>query len=69
MSLGHKTMLFAGKTIAGTALDLLTKPELLQGVKDEFKKRLAGRKYKSPIPDNVKPPHDVAKQAAEITRT
>lgn len=69
MSIGHKAMLFAGKTIAGSVLDLLTKPELVQGVKDEFKKRLHGRRYKSPIPDNVKPPHGVAKQAAEATRT
>ncbi len=68
MSIGHKALLFAAKTIAGSTLDLLTKPEQLQTVKDEFTKRMMGREYKSPIPDGVKPPHDVAKEAAKATR-
>ncbi len=69
MSIGHKSMLFAAKAIAGTALDLLTKPEQLKAVQDEFEKRLMGREYKCPIPDDVKPPHEVAREAAKITRT
>ncbi|MFX0056438.1 MAG: amidohydrolase [Promethearchaeota archaeon] len=67
MSIGHKSMLFAAKTIAGAVIDLLNKPEQLKAVKDEFSKRLMGRKYKCPIPDGVKPPHDVAREAAKIT--
>jgi aminobenzoyl-glutamate utilization protein B len=68
MSIGHKAMLFAAKTIAGAVIDLLTKPEQLKAAKDEFQKRLMGRKYKCPIPDNVKPPHDVAREAAKAAR-
>lgn len=68
MSISHKSMLFAAKTIAGSALDLLTKPEQLKAVKDEFRRRLMGRRYKSPIPDGVKPPHDIAREAAKATR-
>ena len=65
MSIGHKSMLFAAKVIAGTAIDFLTNPELLKRAWDEFKKRRAGRTYKSPLPPDLKPPLEVAKAAAE----
>ncbi len=68
MSIGHKALIFAAKTIAGTALDLLTKPELLKKVRDEFKERKGDRVYTSPIPEEVKPPLDVAREAAESSR-
>jgi len=68
MSIGHKSLLFAAKTIAGTALDLMTKPELLNKVQDEFKKRIRGRTYQSPIPDDVRPPLEVAKAQAEAVK-
>jgi aminobenzoyl-glutamate utilization protein B len=56
MSIGHKGLIFATKTMAGAGLDLMTKPKLLKGVKKEFKERLAGRKYKPPISLDLKPP-------------
>jgi aminobenzoyl-glutamate utilization protein B len=56
MSIGHKSLIFATKTMAGTGLDLITKPKLLKEAKIEFKKQLAGRKYKPPIPLDLKPP-------------
>jgi len=56
MSIGHKSLIFAAKTIAGAALDLMTKPELLEKVQDEFKERMKGMTYRPPIPDDVKPP-------------
>jgi aminobenzoyl-glutamate utilization protein B len=65
MSIGHKSLMFAAKTIASSALDLLTKPEMLNQVKDEFVKRKAGRKYKCAIPKDVKPPLKVAEEAAK----
>jgi aminobenzoyl-glutamate utilization protein B len=58
MSIGHKSLIFAAKTIAGSALDLMTKPELLKKAQDEFKERLLGRTYKSPVPPEAKPPLD-----------
>ncbi|MEM2893954.1 MAG: amidohydrolase, partial [Candidatus Bathyarchaeia archaeon] len=68
MSIGHKSLLFAAKTIAGSAIDLLTKPELLERAKREFRERLKGRVYRSPIPDEVQPPLEVARAAAEAAR-
>jgi len=56
MSIGHKSLIFAAKTIAGAALDLMTKPELLKKAQAELKERLAGRVYKPPIPADLKPP-------------
>jgi aminobenzoyl-glutamate utilization protein B len=68
MSIGHKSLIFAAKTMAGAALDLMTKPELLKKARDEFEGRLKGRTYTSPIPDDVPPPLEVARVAAEASR-
>jgi len=56
MGIGHKSLIFAAKTISASALDLLTKPELLKKAHDQFEQKLAGRTYKSPLPPDVKPP-------------
>jgi len=56
MSIGHKSLIFASKVFAASGLDLLTKPDLLKRVRDEWKERLAGRVYKPPIPADLKPP-------------
>ena len=56
MSIGHKSLIFASKVIAASALDLFTKPELLKEAKDELEKRLHGIKYTSPVPPEAKPP-------------
>ena len=65
MSIGHKSLVFAAKTMAASALDLYTKPELLEKAKDERAERLAGRKYTSPMPPEVEPPLEIAKEAWE----
>jgi aminobenzoyl-glutamate utilization protein B len=65
MSIGHKSLIFAAKTIAGAALDLMTKPEVLEKAKEEQKERLKGQTYRSPIPDDVGPALEVAREAAE----
>jgi len=65
MSIGHKSLLFAAKTIAGAALDLMTKPELLKKVHEEFHAKMKGRAYTSPIPDDVPPPLEVARATVE----
>jgi len=65
MSIGHKSLIFAAKTIAGATLDLLTKPELLEKARSEFTERIKGRLYRSPIPDELPPPLEVARAAAE----
>ena len=65
MSIGHKSLIFAAKTIAGAALDLMTMPEVLEKAKEEHKERLKGQIYRSPIPDDVGPALEAAKEAAE----
>ncbi|HIH89176.1 TPA: amidohydrolase, partial [Candidatus Bathyarchaeota archaeon] len=63
-TIAHKSLAFAAKTIAGTALDLITQPELLKKAKAEHKDRLKGRTYKTPIPDDCVPPLEIAKVGA-----
>ncbi len=64
MGLGHKSLIFAAKTIAGAVLDLLLKPEVLKKVHDEFEKRKRGKVYKSPLPKELKPPIQAAAERA-----
>ncbi|MBS3793989.1 MAG: amidohydrolase [Candidatus Thorarchaeota archaeon] len=68
MSIGHKSLIFAAKVIAASALDLITKPGLLEKVHEEFEKRKHGREYEPAVPDDLKPPLETAKEAAEASR-
>ncbi len=43
--IGHRSLIFASKTMAGAALDLLTNPTLVKNAKNEHIKRLRGREY------------------------
>jgi aminobenzoyl-glutamate utilization protein B len=54
-NIGFKGMLFAAKALALTALDLMTKPDLLQAAQAEFATNTAGRKYVSPLPPGTLP--------------
>jgi aminobenzoyl-glutamate utilization protein B len=55
-TIGHKGTLVAAKTLATTALDLLTQPKLLEQVRAEWKELTKDYKYKSPLPPDSKPP-------------
>jgi aminobenzoyl-glutamate utilization protein B len=55
MSIGRKATHHAAKVLATTGLDLLTDPSFLKDVKDEFTKKLDGRKYKT-LNDSEKNP-------------
>jgi len=57
-SIGHKSSIFASKVMAATVIDLLTKPEVLRKAKEEWKRRMKGLTYKSPLPPDLKPPLD-----------
>jgi aminobenzoyl-glutamate utilization protein B len=61
--IGHKSLIFAAKTMAGSALDLLTKPELVRDAKEEHHRRLRGREYKRD--PSVVPPLEKARELAE----
>ncbi len=54
-AVAHKGVLAAGKTIAATAYDLLTNPELVAKAKEEHWKTVNGKPYQSAIPKEVKP--------------
>jgi aminobenzoyl-glutamate utilization protein B len=63
MSIGHKSLIFAAKSMAASALDLFTKPEIIKKAWEEHKQRLAGKKYESPIPMDIQPPLKIAEEA------
>ncbi|TFG10172.1 amidohydrolase [Candidatus Thorarchaeota archaeon] len=65
MSIGHKSLIFAAKAMAVSALDFLTKSELREKVQEDFESRKAGREYKCPVPPDVTPPLEVAREAAK----
>ena len=46
----------AAKTLALTAMDLLTDPAKVDAARDSFEKRRAGFQYNSRIPADMKPP-------------
>jgi aminobenzoyl-glutamate utilization protein B len=55
-SIGHKSTIFASKVMASSVIDLLTKPEILKRVKDDWESRMKDRVYTSPLPPESKPP-------------
>jgi len=59
VGIGHKSLIFASKVMAATAIDLLTNESVLNRAREEHKQRIRKKKYKSPIPPDRKPPLDV----------
>jgi aminobenzoyl-glutamate utilization protein B len=59
VGLGHKSLIFAAKVMVTTAIDLLMNENLLDKAKNEHKQRIGDKKYKSPIPPEIKPPLDI----------
>ncbi len=57
-SAGQKAMVVAAKVLAVTGADLFTHPQLIREAKLDFARRMAGKTYKSEIPDGQKPPLD-----------
>jgi aminobenzoyl-glutamate utilization protein B len=55
-SIGRKGMMVAAKTLALTAMDLLTDPAQVPAARASFEKTKAGRPYTSRIPAGAKPP-------------
>jgi aminobenzoyl-glutamate utilization protein B len=56
------------KVIAGTALDLMTKPKLLEEIKNEFAAYSKNHPYKSFLPLGAKPPLDLNKELMDKYR-
>ncbi len=57
-SIGEKSSLFAAKVMAATVIDLLTRPDLLEKAREDWRRRMQGKEYKSPLPPDLKPPLD-----------
>jgi aminobenzoyl-glutamate utilization protein B len=55
MSIGHKGMIYAGRTLAATMVDLFADPKALASVREEFTKQTAGVTWKPYIPDGPPP--------------
>ena len=58
--LAHKGMIHAAKTMAGTAIDVLSDPALLDRAKADHRARLAETPYVSPLPAELSPVLDMA---------
>jgi len=58
--IGHKSLIFAAKTMAGSVLDLLTNPELAKQAREEQQKRLRGKTYDQD--PTVEPPLERARE-------
>lgn len=57
------------KVMAATALDLITKPKMLEAVKAEFTQYSKEHPYKSFLPEGAKPPVDLNKELMEKFRS
>jgi len=56
------------KIIAATALDLMTKPKLLEEIRTEFAEYSANHPYKSFLPEGARPPLDLNRELMEKYR-
>ena len=66
MSIGHKGMNYAAKTLAATMVDLYEKPEARAAIRKEFDERTEGTVYVPYIPDAPPPvPADILEAQAE----
>ena len=65
MSIGHKSTVFASKVMTATVVDLLTGPELVKKVREDWEERMKGLTYKSPLPPDLKPPLDQLEKQPE----
>jgi aminobenzoyl-glutamate utilization protein B len=55
MSIGHKCLGAAAKVMAASCLDFLSRPEVIQKMREEWTARKKGREYQSPLPADLKP--------------
>ena len=55
-SIAHKGITAGAKVLALSALDLLTNPEALAKIREEFAELAAKRPYKSFLPEDAQPP-------------
>ncbi len=66
MSIGHKGMIHAAKTLAATMVDLFEDPSIREAIQTEFKEKTKGHVYKPYIPDG--PPKLPGGEPARLAR-
>ena len=54
-NLAHEGMLYAARVMAGTAIDAILDPSIIEAAKADFDARMDGKKYMCPIPKGVMP--------------
>ena len=67
-SIAHKGSVAGAKVLAATILDLLTSPETLQRVKDQFREDTKDTAYFTLLPADAKPPLDMNREMMERVR-
>ncbi len=67
-TIAHKGMIAGSKVLAGTIIDLLTRPELVKAAHAEFEKATAETKYFAVLPADAKPPLDLNKETMDHYR-
>jgi aminobenzoyl-glutamate utilization protein B len=65
---GKKPMVKAAQVLAASAVELILNPEIIAEAKEEFAKRLSGRKYRPIIPEESDPPIDINRKTMEKYR-
>jgi aminobenzoyl-glutamate utilization protein B len=66
--IAHKGTVAGAKVLAGSMLDLLTSPELLQRVRDQFREDTKDTRYFTLLPADAKPPLDMNREMMERVR-
>ena len=61
-TIAKKVMEVASKIMTGSAIDVLTSPEILKAAQEEWKERLDGREYKCLVPEGIDPPLGLNKE-------
>jgi aminobenzoyl-glutamate utilization protein B len=67
-TIAHKGMVAGAKVLAGTILDLLSRPELVAAARAEFDKQTSEMKYFAVLPADAKPPLDLNKETMDRYR-
>jgi aminobenzoyl-glutamate utilization protein B len=67
-TIAHKGMIAGAKVLAGTIIDLLSRPELVAAARAEFAKQTSEMKYFAVLPADAKPPLDLNKETMDRYR-
>jgi aminobenzoyl-glutamate utilization protein B len=67
-TIAHKGMIAGTKVLAGTIIDLLSRPELVAAARAEFDKQTSEMKYFAVLPADAKPPLDLNKETMDRYR-